>query len=199
MEPVRASRCSTCTVEDRPPNEDELVARAKRGEPAAYGEIVRRHQSIAFRTAWVITGSAADAEEAAQDAFVKAHAALGRFREGASFRPWLLAIVSNEARNRVKSAGRRERLVLRVAEERRPGGAVPSPEAALLDSEQRDELLAALAGLAETDRETIVCRYFLELSEEETAAALGCPRGTVKSRTSRALERLRARMEPADA
>ena len=145
-EPVRPRRCSTGTVEDRPPTEDELVARAKRGELAAYGEIVRRHQSIAFRTAWVITGNAADAEEAAQDAFVKAHAALGRFRDGAPFRPWLLAIVSNEARNRLKSAGRRERLALRVAEERRPGGAVPSPEAALLDSEQRDELLAALAG-----------------------------------------------------
>jgi RNA polymerase sigma factor (sigma-70 family) len=186
-------------VEDRPPTEDELVARAKRGEPEAYGEIVRRHQSIAFRTAWVITGNAADAEEAAQDAFVKAHAALRRFRSGAPFRPWLLAIVSNEARNRVKSAGRRERLALRVAEERRPGGAVPSPEAALLDSEQRDELLAALAGLSDTDRETIACRYFLELSEEETAAALGCPRGTVKSRTSRALERLRARLESPDA
>ena len=186
-------------MEDRPPNEDELVARAKRGEPEAYGEIVRRHQSIAFRTAWVITGNAADAEEAAQDAFVKAHAALGRFRAGAPLRPWLLAIVSNEARNRVKSTGRRERLALRVAEERRPGGAVPSPEAALLDSEQREELLTALAELSDADRETIACRYLLELSEEETAAALGCPRGTVKSRTSRALERLRARLEPADA
>jgi RNA polymerase sigma factor (sigma-70 family) len=186
-------------VEDRPPNEDVLVARAKRGELEAYEEIVRRHQSIAFRTAWVIARSAADAEEAAQDAFVKAHAALGRFRDGAPFRPWLLAIVANEARNRVKAAGRRERLALRVAEERRPGGAVPSPEAALLDSEQREELLAALAQLSETDREAIACRYFLELSEEETAATLGCPRGTVKSRTSRALERLRAKLEPADA
>jgi RNA polymerase sigma factor (sigma-70 family) len=185
-------------VEDRPPTEEELVTRAKRGELEAYEEIVRRHQSIAFRTAWVIAGSAADAEEAAQDAFVKAHAALGRFRAGAPFRPWLLAIVANEARNRAKAASRRERLALRVAEERRPGGAVPSPEAALLDSERRDELLAALAHLSQTDREAIACRYFLELSEEETAAALGCPRGTVKSRTSRALDRLRVRMEPAD-
>jgi RNA polymerase sigma factor (sigma-70 family) len=186
-------------VEDRPPHEKELVARAKRGELDAYEEIVRRHQSIAFRTAWVITRSAADAEEATQDAFMKAHGALGRFREGAPFRPWLLAIVANEARNRVKSAGRRERLALRVAEERRPGGAVPSPEAALLDSERRDELLAALADLSSGDREAIACRYFLELSEEETAATLGCARGTVKSRLSRALDRLRERMEPADA
>jgi RNA polymerase sigma factor (sigma-70 family) len=186
-------------VEDRPPHEEELVARARRGELDAYEEIVRRHQSIAFRTAWVITGSAADAEEAAQDAFVKAHAALGRFRQGAPLRPWLLTIVANEARNRVKAAGRRERLALRVAEERRPGGAVPSPEAALLDSEQREELLTAVGGLSAADREAIACRYFLELSEEETAAALGCPRGTVKSRLSRALGRLRERMEVADA
>jgi RNA polymerase sigma-70 factor (ECF subfamily) len=186
-------------VEDRPPHEDELVARAKRGERDAYEEIVRRHQSTAFRTAWVITGSAADAEEAAQDAFVKAHRALDRFREGAPLRPWLLTIVANEARNRVRSAGRRDRLALRVAEERRPGGAVPSPEAALLDFEQREELLAAVVQLPEADRQAIACRYFLDLSEAETAAALGVPRGTVKSRLSRALARLRERMEVADA
>jgi RNA polymerase sigma factor (sigma-70 family) len=153
------------------------------------------HQTIAFRTAWVITGSAAEAEEAAQDAFVKAHRALARFKEGAPFRPWLLTIVANEARNRARAAGRRERLVLRVAEERRPGGAVPSPETALLVSEQRQQLLTALGRLSESDREAIACRYFLELSEAETAAALDCPRGTVKSRLSRALDRLRGQME----
>jgi RNA polymerase sigma-70 factor (ECF subfamily) len=186
-------------VEDRPPHDEELVARAKRGERDAYEEIVRRHQQIAFRTAWVITGSAADAEEAAQDAFVKAYRALGRFRDGAPLRPWLLTIVANEARNRVRAAGRRERLVLRVAEERRPGGAVPSPETALLDSERREELLAALAQMSDSDRQAIACRYFLDLSEEETAAALGCARGTVKSRLSRALARMREQMEVPDA
>ncbi|HEX2232745.1 MAG TPA: sigma factor, partial [Thermoleophilaceae bacterium] len=110
-------------MEDRPLDESELIARAKRGDLRAYEEIVERHQTIAFRTAWLITGSAADAEEAAQDAFVKAHAALGRFRERAPFRPWLMRIVANEARNRRTAAGRRERLTLRAAEERRPGDA----------------------------------------------------------------------------
>jgi RNA polymerase sigma-70 factor (ECF subfamily) len=191
-------------VEDRPLDESELVALARRGELAAYEEIVRRHQTIVFRTAWLITRSAADAEEAAQDAFLKAHAALGRFREGAPLRPWLLAIAANEARNRVKSAARRERLATRVAqevavEERRPGGAVPSPEAALLRREQQEELLAAIGDLPERDRLAIACRYFLELSEAETASVLGCRRGTVKSRLSRALDRLRARLEVADA
>jgi len=181
-------------VEDRPPREAELVDRAKRGEVDAYENLVRLHQTIAFRTAWVITRSHADAEEAAQDGFVKAHAALGRFREGAPFRPWLLAIVANEARTRVRSAGRRGKLVLRVAEERRPDDAVPSPEAALLDSERRNELLAAVERLPDQSRDAIACRYLLELSEDETAAALGCARGTVKSRVSRALERLRAEL-----
>ena len=160
------------------------------------------HQTIAFRTAWVITGSAAEAEEAAQEGLLKAYRALGRFRPGAPFRPWLLTIVANEARNRRVSAARRERLTRRVqdegaAEERRPGGAVPSPEAALLDSERRRRLLDAIGELPERYRLVVACRFLLDLSEEETATTLGVRRGTVKSRLSRALARLRE--EVADA
>jgi RNA polymerase sigma factor (sigma-70 family) len=183
-------------VGDRPLAADnDLVARAQRGDTRAYGTLVKEHQTLAFRTAYLLTGSAADAEDAVQDAFVKAHGALGRFRPGAPFRPWLLAIVANEARNRRRSAGRRERLALRAAEDPLSGGAVPSPETALLDAERREELLAAVNDLREDDRVAIACRYFLGLSEEETAAALGWRRGTVKSRTSRALDRLRERLE----
>jgi RNA polymerase sigma-70 factor (ECF subfamily) len=152
---------------------------------------VRAHQDIAFRTACVVTGSAADAEEATQDAFVKAWRALGRFRPGAPFRPWLLTIVANEARNRRRAAGRRAGLALRAAAERPSGDAAPSPEAALLLGARRSELLEALGALDERDRTVLTCRYLLELSEDETAAALGCRPGTVKSRTSRALGRLR--------
>ena len=180
---------------DRPLADDDLVARAQRGDTRAYGTLVKEHQTLAFRTAFLLTGSAADAEDAVQDAFVKAHGALGRFRPGSPFRPWLLAIVANEARNRRRSAGRRERLALRAAEDPLSGGAVPSPEAALLDAERRKELLAAVNDLREDDRLAIACRYFLGLSEEETAATLGWRRGTVKSRTSRALDRLRAGLE----
>lgn len=144
---------------------------------------------------YALCGDLADAEDAVQEAFVKAYRALGRFRQGAPFRPWLLSIVANEARNRRRSAGRRERLALRAAEDPLSGGAVPSPEAALLDAEVREELLAAVNDLREDDRLAIACRYFLGLSEEETATTLGWRRGTVKSRTSRALDRLRERME----
>src|SRR5882724_4697658 len=95
--------------------EAELIARAKRGDAAAYEELVRIYQGIALRTAYLFAGNAADAEEAAQDGFVKAHRALWRFRAGAPFKPWLLRIVANEARNRRRSAGRRAALALRAA------------------------------------------------------------------------------------
>ena len=153
------------------------------------------HQGIAFRTAYLITGDAQDAEDAAQEAFVKAYRALGRFRPGAPFRPWLLQIVANEARNRRRSAGRRAGLALRAAAEEPSGDAAPSPEAALVASERRRELLAALERLREEERLVLACRFFLDLSEEETAAALGIRRGTVKSRQSRALDQLRSELE----
>ena len=148
---------------------------------------MREHQVIAFRTAYVITGSAADAEEVVQDAFVKAYRARGRFREGAPFRPWLLAIVANEARNRRRSTARRARLRAATVEERPSADAAPSPEAALLVREQRAQLLAAIDTLGEEQRQAVACRYLLGLSERETAAVLGCRPGTVKSRLSRAL------------
>jgi RNA polymerase sigma-70 factor, ECF subfamily len=183
------------TVEGRPLEDAELIERARMGEVMPYEELVRRYQDIAVRTAYVISPDG-DAEDAAQEAFVKAYAALGRFRAGSPFRPWLLRIVANEARNRRRSAGRRANLALRAAEDRRPDDAAPSPESAVLASERRTILLAALNALRDDDREVISARYFLELSESETAEALGIPRGTVKSRLSRALERLRAELGP---
>ena len=154
---------------------------------------MRGHQAVAFRTAYLITGDASEAEDAAQEAFVKAYRALGSFRSGAPFRPWLLAVVANEARNRRKAAGRRLGLVLRVAGEN-PSGEGASPETAAVASERRTELLEALGALREEDRLVIGYRYFLQLSEAEAAAALGWARGTVKSRLSRALGRLREKM-----
>ncbi len=178
----------------RPLPDTELVARAKRGDAAAYEELVRRHQTIALRTAYLVAGNDADAQEAAQDAFLKAYRALGRFRPGFPFRPWLLRIVANEARNRRRSAGRRQALALRAVVDAAPGDAAPSPEAALVAAERREELMGALNRLGDDHRLVLSCRYFLDLSEDETAAALGVRRGTVKSRLARALERLRAEL-----
>jgi RNA polymerase sigma factor (sigma-70 family) len=178
-------------VVGRPLDETDLIGRAKRGDTHAYEDLVHAYQGIAFRTAYVIARNAADAEDAAQEGFVKAWRALGRFREGAPFRPWVLQIVANEARNRRRSAGRRDHLVLRAATQEPSGEAAPSPESALLDAETRERLLGAVNELPDDQREVISLRYFLDLSEQEVAETLGIAKGTVKSRTARALERLR--------
>jgi RNA polymerase sigma-70 factor (ECF subfamily) len=170
------------------PGEEALVERARRGDPDAFEALVLAYQSLAFRTAFVIAGDAADAEEAAQDAFVKAHRALRRFRSGEPFRPWLLTIVANEARNRCRTRGRRSALALRAGAE--PDAPGDDPEEAALATERRRQLLSAVERLRDDDRDVLACRFFLELSEEETAAALRIAPGTVKSRTHRALGRL---------
>ena len=185
-------------VEGRPPDDAGLVERARTGDVRAYEELVQRHQAIAHRTAYLITGSAADSDDVTQEAFVRAYRSLGSFRPGAPFRPWILQIVANQARNIYRANGRRSALALRAIEDRPSGGAVPSPEEAVLAKVRDETLLAALDRLTERDRLVIGCRYLLELTEAETAAALGCRPGTVKSRLSRALDRLREEM-PADA
>jgi RNA polymerase sigma factor (sigma-70 family) len=177
------------------PQDDDLVARAKQGDVRAYESLVERYQGIAQRTAFVITGSVADAEDAAQDAFVKAFYALDRFRRESPFRPWLLRIVANEARNRRRSQVRRTRLALRAGVADASGGAAPSPEVIALERTDQKQVLDAVERLRDKDREVVVLRYFLEMSEAEMAEVLGCARGTIKSRLSRALRRLESALE----
>lgn len=176
-------------VSSRQPTESGLVEAAQSGDKDAFATLVAPHAPVAFRAAYLITGSAADAQDAAQEGLVKAWLALDRFRRGAPFRPWLLQIVINEARNRRRSAGRQERLALRVG--RAPEETVPGAEGIALAGERRARLLAAVESLREDDQLVIAARYFVGLSEAETAAVLSLRPGTVKSRLSRALARLR--------
>jgi RNA polymerase sigma-70 factor (ECF subfamily) len=179
-------------VDDPSVSEARLIEQARLGSVTAFDALVRAHQEIAFRTAWVVSGGVDDAEDAAQDAFVKAFGAMRSFRSGATFRPWLLTIVANEARNRRRSAGRRDaaraRLTTVSAGVAEPG---ETTEAMVLASERRSMLLDAMHGLGDADREVIALRHLVGLSEAETAGALGVPPGTVKSRLSRAMDRLR--------
>jgi RNA polymerase sigma-70 factor (ECF subfamily) len=101
-----------------------------------------------------------------------------------------LAIVTNEARNRRRHAGRQAALALRALDP-----APATPEEMATERGDRERLLQIVGGLGEEHRLVIGYRYFLDLSEEETAEALGIPRGTVKSRLARALARLREQME----
>ena len=176
-----------------------LVLRAQDGDAAAYGDLVTMHQAAAFRVAYLLLASAADAEDAAQEGFVKAYLALGRFRAGEPFRPWLLQVVGNEARNRRRARWRREGVVARAFEAvLGPGApAASSSETLVLAGETRAEVRAALLRLGEEERLVVTCRYLLDLSEAETAAALGIPVGTVKSRLHRGLRRLRADLDRA--
>lgn len=174
-----------------PVSEERLVERAKRGDVEAFGAIVMRYQALAQRTAYVILRDPDAAQDAAQDAFVKAHAAIGRFREGAPVRPWLLRIVANEAINRAKSASRRRQVDLEAVAEREADDPAGSPEAQALAGERRAQLAHALNEMREDDRIVIAYRYFFDLTEAEMAEALGIARGTVKSRLSRAMARLR--------
>ena len=185
-------------MEGRPLLEREWIEAARRGDASAFEELVRQYQEIAFRTAYLVVGDADEARDAAQDGFLRAHAALGRFRAGAEFRPWLLRIVANAARNRRRSASRRAGLAQRAFRESASGDAAPSPEVLLLAAERRAELLAAINRLREEDRLVIALRWFVELNEEEMAAVLDCPRGTVKSRLSRATGRLRTELGEPD-
>jgi RNA polymerase sigma-70 factor (ECF subfamily) len=193
-EAVRAQVSQTTSISDLS-DEQHLIAAAKAGDQNAYAKLLERHQAVAFRAACLITGSAAEAEDATQEACVKAWLALWRFRPDASFRPWLVRIAINEARNRRRGAGRRATLVLRLGPEASGAQSAPSAETEALAGEERARLASAVGLLREDDQLVIAARYFLGLSEAETATALGLRRGTVKSRLSRALGRLQSELE----
>jgi RNA polymerase sigma factor (sigma-70 family) len=172
------------------------VVRARGGDLDAFEVLVARHTALAHRTA-VLLGAGPDAPDIVQEAFVKAFRALPRFRAEAPFRPWLLRIVANETLNAHRSARRRAGAELRLAtgaSAENLAEVVETPETAALRAERRGLLLDAVRALPYNQRLVVTCRYFLDLSEEETAAVLGWPRGSVKSRLSRALGRLRAEL-----
>ena len=185
-------------VVDALPDEAALLERARGGDVTAYGRLVEAYQEIAFRVAYLITGNAADAEDAAQTGFLKAFAALGRFRRGAPLRPWLLRIVANEARNRRRHERRQVRLLPRVGTAAPPERTARSAEEMVLSDETHRVVVVALEQLRDEERLAIFTRYFLDLSEAESAAVLGCAAGTVKSRVSRGLAHLRSELERSD-
>lgn len=175
------------TPTDEQTTDAEAVALARAGEQDAYALLVARHGALAHRTAYLL-GAGDDAQDVVQEAFVKAYRALGSFRDGAPFRPWLLRIVANETRNHQRGSRRRRSLELRLAE---PDVEPDEPERAALAADARARLLAAVGAMSDRDRQVLTCRYFLDLSEEETAQVLAWPRGSVKSRLSRAIAKLR--------
>jgi RNA polymerase sigma-70 factor (ECF subfamily) len=187
-------------VEGGPPadaDDDRLIASARAGDDRAFAVLVGRYQEVAFRAAYLILGDADAAADATQEGFIAMHAALGRFRSGEPVRPWILTIVGNRARNLRRGAGRRTAATLRLSSsvaDREAGSAEDSVTARA----RQAAVLDAVNALRPDERAVVACRYFLGLSEAESARLLGLVPGTVKSRLFRARQRLREALEGTD-
>ena len=175
-------------------SEQAQITLARQGDPTAWIAIIRQHQQAVFRFAWLLLGDADEADDIAQETFIRAFRALDSFDDERPLRPWLLQIAKNLATNRRRSLGRYLAAVGRwlltqrdMAQEH--SGRDPAHTSAHLATS--DELVRAVCRLNSEAQEIIYLRYFLELSVAETAEALNIAPGTVKSRLSRAIERLR--------
>ena len=179
-----------------PSGEATLVARAAAGDHEAYAMLIRPHEHVVYRVAAAITGWNADAQEAAQNAYVKAYRSLRRFRCGAPFRPWLLQIVVNEAHNVRRSERRHERLGERAAAQLQI--ASERTDEAVVAREHVATVMRALEQLSEADRLAVALRYFADVPDAEAAVLAGTSTGAYRVRLARARRRLRALLEETD-
>jgi RNA polymerase sigma-70 factor (ECF subfamily) len=154
---------------------------------------VRRHERAALRVATIVLGTHEGAHDVAQEAVLRAHRGLAGFRGGSPFGPWFLRIVANCARNDRRSRGRRARLTLRAAGLRVVSGPAPEDTAVVRDDMAR--VVAAMNRLPRIDRLVLALRHIEGMPEAAMAEVLECAPGTVKSRVSRALERLRVELD----
>jgi RNA polymerase sigma-70 factor (ECF subfamily) len=166
-----------------------VIVRVIAGDRDLFRILVARYGALAQRTA-VLCGAGNDADDVVQEAFVAAYRALSRFRTGEPFRPWLLRIVVNQTHNVLRGRQRARALADRAASWHNDTLGDETSRG-VLAAERRDALVESLGNLRPADREILALRYLLDLSEAETATALQLPKGTVKSRTARALDRLR--------
>jgi RNA polymerase sigma factor (sigma-70 family) len=169
------------------------VRRAGAGDAAAFGELVARHRSSALRVATVVLGTSSGADDVVQDADVRAWRARSTIDPERAFRSWYLHVVANTGKNARRSFGRRAALELRDARASTPEPVADPAEHVVTDIE-RQTVIAAVNRLRRDDRLVIGLRHFEQMDEAEMAEVLGCPTGTVKSRLSRAMERLRRQL-----
>lgn len=166
------------------------MRRASGGDAAAFGELLTRHRSSALRVATVVLGTAAGSDDVVQDADVRAWRAHASIDPKRGFRSWYLHVVANAGRNARRSRGRRAALELRMPRDE----VVADPADRAVTDGERVAVIAAINRLDADDRLVIALRHFEQLTEREMADVLGCPAGTVKSRLSRAMGRLRQQL-----
>lgn len=169
-------------------DEITLIRQAVNGDAASWEPLMLSHQQAVFRFAYLLLGDPDEAEDIAQETFLRAWNHLNRFDSSRPLRPWLLSIASNLASNRRRSAGRYLAALTRAFRDEPGEAEVEERSAERIES---DSLWQAVKNLDSADQQIIYLRYFLELPVEETAQVLSVAEGTVKSRLSRALEKLR--------
>jgi RNA polymerase sigma-70 factor, ECF subfamily len=174
--------------------QQKLITLARQGDAVAWETLVGQHQEAVFRLAYLLLGDTDEARDAAQEAFIRAFRALDRFDSARPLRPWLLRITRNLVYNRRRAVGRYLAALQRLVRLAPEPVFAPAPDETL-PQENSQLLWQAVRRLNSADQEIIYLRYFLELSVAETAEAAGIAPGTVKSRLSRALERLRQVVE----
>jgi RNA polymerase sigma-70 factor (ECF subfamily) len=174
------------------PDDDALVAASQRGDEKAFGEIVRRYQRAIHRLAWSLTRNANDADDLAQEAFVRAWGAIGRFERGQPLYPWLARIVTNQAFSLFRHRRRRpESSIEPLLEAGQQWGVDDDPAEHAARSERDTRLRACFAQLSEEQQTVLALRSVQDLAYDEIAQVLGIPPGTVMSRLSRARAELK--------
>jgi RNA polymerase sigma-70 factor, ECF subfamily len=171
-----------------------LVDRARAGDPAAFRALVEGHQARVLGLAWRLTGARADAEEVAQDAFVRAWRALPAFRGESAFATWLHRIVTRVALDRRAQAVRRRRHEVGLEDEVAAAVAADAPNAGDAAGEDRMTArarVALLAGLSETQRTAVTLHYLEDRPVLEVAQAMDVPENTVKTHLARARATMR--------
>ncbi len=180
---------------DAGPDDHTLVAASQRGDQAAFGEIVRRYQRAVHRLAWSLTRSAADADDLAQETFVRAWGAIGRFETGQPLYPWLARIVTNQAFSLFRTRRRRpETSIDALLEAGQQWGVDDDPADHSANRERDAQLRECFDELAPEHQAVLALRAVQDLSYDEIARALEVPVGTVMSRLSRARAELRRRL-----
>jgi RNA polymerase sigma-70 factor (ECF subfamily) len=175
----------------------ELVARARQGDTAAFGELVDRHRAAVYRAAHAALGSASEAEDVAQEAFLAAYRKMDSYRGEASFKTWLLRIAWRQALTRRRSLVTRWRRFVSAGDppEPRPGReGQRSPEATLIDAEMAGHVQRLVRALPAPLRDALLLSAAGEQTYHEIALVLGIPEGTLKWRVTEARRRLKDRL-----
>ena len=185
-------------------DEDALVRSAQAGDTRAFAELVRLHRRSIYRICYGITRSHEDADDLAQETFLRAHQALSRFRTGEPLMPWLARIAINQAYSLHRHRKRRPETSLEpLVEAGEQWGVLDDPADHAISAESRRLVAAAFERLGMEHRAVLALRVEHEMSYDDIARTLSIPIGTVMSRLARAraelakhLESLRGRRDP---